>query len=230
MRRGATVLAVSVALALGLWLAPGREAAAQCPEGWELVGETEDEYLCSPIEDADEVGKKIPLGQPGVTLEGWGGRMYRLICETQEDCVWLRVTDSSQFGSNDEVRIFPGGYLDITLPNGQAVRYDPKAQGSREIVVNLGVIYDEDLYSWEQDVSSSDQPEDGSEAPRQSSPPPAVRMNLYVDPESLGLEAEAFTGPRRKVYIPLASYEDRGPDDRAGVCKCSAPLIEEGQQ
>lgn len=45
-------LALAAALAFGLWLAPGREAAAQCPEGWELVGETEDEYLCSPIEEA----------------------------------------------------------------------------------------------------------------------------------------------------------------------------------
>ena len=181
--------------------------------------------LASAQADSQIEPVELRLAQPGVVLNSWGGRVYRYTCAAEHDCAWVRVSDSSQFKPDDEVRIFPGGFVAITLPNGQVIRHDPEADGSREVIIDLGYVYDEDMYRWEDGDPPS--PAGSIDPPAASQPASELPVpDLYVDPESIGLEAQSFTGQETKLYLPVEVYRDRGPDDRAGMCRCSLPLIE----
>jgi hypothetical protein len=83
-------LALGSALALAVLIAFAAESRAQCPPGWELVGETEDEYLCSPIEAAGPSAEEM-AARRSRAIQAWRSLMAGYRDLTDPDAEW-RVT------------------------------------------------------------------------------------------------------------------------------------------
>lgn len=183
----------------------------------------------SSVTDPGDPSVNLSLVQPGVVLKSWGGRVLRQAdaCRSSlsnPDCKWVRVTDSSNLRPDDKVRVFPGGFVEITLPNGQIHRHDPANEGVLDIIVDFKFVYSPELFLIVQSQGSPpNNPvrSDGAPGPGVGASLP----NLYVDPRSLyGFHPPDNDRPE-KMFLAVRMWSNYGPSDprTGGVCpKCDA--------